>query len=562
MISPYLDDEYVREIQAYAYLLLDKKRSKGILFDLGPYTKRHKTIENVRKIIDPKGINYVVLSHPDIDVIGFINELIEINKDITIVTTEINLPLLKTFIQRLPKINIIKEECEYNLNDIRLLFVPTPNVHTPGSFIVYCYDNKCIFSFDLFSGFYRGGSLFAEDREYLVEVEKFINAYFQDRFEVSRILDRLLKLDIEWICPHHGKIIGKDLIEDVFRLYYSTYYKISTDNPNLEFVKITSSIIRDLSKSTGINYYPSYDEKRLSFVSIIKKNISELTGNSLDIVIYAKTTNNVIIIEESHIKVEEINNYKDIITFNTLLKFRILEEKITIFGKELEPRVLSIPIIKQTGEIIVVVLHNLQKDIETDKIAIVESIIKDLEYILTSKVKELACIKEREDLVEMATRCKLTRLYNRNFFETDAKKEFLKANRYNYPLSLIMLDIDDFKKINDIYGHIIGDIVLKELSKTIVENIRKVDIPVRYGGDEIIILLPYTPKSRAVKIAERIKKNLAKHPIETPDGPIKINISVGITEYKRGESVEETLKRVDNALYTSKRQGKNKISVI
>ena len=153
----------------------------------------------------------------------------------------------------------------------------------------------------------------------------------------------------------------------------------------------------------------------------------------------------------------------------------------------------------------------------------------------------------------------LTDLFNRHALESDLRKELAKIKRYNYPISLIMCDIDHFKDINDTYGHQVGDKILKKLSKLWKLEIRETDSIYRYGGEEFLIIAPHTTKKEAIKLAERLRKTVKKYKfvIKPPEFFVKLTVSFGVTDVKPGERVEQVLKRVDRALYSAKNAGRD-----
>ncbi len=165
--------------------------------------------------------------------------------------------------------------------------------------------------------------------------------------------------------------------------------------------------------------------------------------------------------------------------------------------------------------------------------------------------------KQKEKLKKYVYVDSLTGLYNRYFLENVIPRELKKVERYNQTLSVLFIDIDDFKYINDIYGHSVGDEVLKLIGKIFKENIRSSDIPIRYGGDEFIIFLPFTKGEFALKLAYKLK-DIIKNKIENKLG-IKITISVGVLEVEKQDSLKELLDKLDELLYSAKSSGKDKI---
>ncbi|UCC44637.1 MAG: GGDEF domain-containing protein, partial [Candidatus Zixiibacteriota bacterium] len=136
--------------------------------------------------------------------------------------------------------------------------------------------------------------------------------------------------------------------------------------------------------------------------------------------------------------------------------------------------------------------------------------------------------------------------------------------RYNLPLSLIMVDIDWFKKLNDSYGHEIGNVVLTELAEVIKECIRDVDVFARYGGEEFVIILPQTPQAEASVLAERIRTQIEKHVVATENsGSLRVTVSAGVSSFpENGKSAEDLVSTADQALYQAKGSGKNLVCTV
>jgi len=166
---------------------------------------------------------------------------------------------------------------------------------------------------------------------------------------------------------------------------------------------------------------------------------------------------------------------------------------------------------------------------------------------------------------ELAVRDALTGLYNRRELHRFLDYELIKSRRYNHPFSLLMMDIDSFKEINDRFGHRTGDEVLQHVAQALLGNTRGCDLVSRYGGDEFIIILPETPADQALFGAERIRKKLAEIVIQVKGQhglteKIDISLSIGVAEYPGdAESAELLIDQADKALYQAKRLGCNQI---
>ncbi len=167
--------------------------------------------------------------------------------------------------------------------------------------------------------------------------------------------------------------------------------------------------------------------------------------------------------------------------------------------------------------------------------------------------------------LEMAITDELTGLYNRRYFSNHLSSLFERSEAQELSLSTLILDIDHFKKINDTYGHDVGDAVLVELATRLERNVRGIDLACRYGGEEFVILMPETDMAYARMIAERLREDIASRPIEIKgDKPQSLNITVSIglatTDWSDGnESPQRLVKRADDALYRAKETGRNKV---
>lgn len=150
----------------------------------------------------------------------------------------------------------------------------------------------------------------------------------------------------------------------------------------------------------------------------------------------------------------------------------------------------------------------------------------------------------------------LTNTYNRRKFDEAAFHERLRAKQEKIPFSLIMLDIDHFKQVNDCFGHDVGDQILKELTQLLRSLIRQADLLIRWGGEEFLILLPATHLEEAGPFAERIRKEVENARFSRVNS---INISLGVTQLHDDDDNETLIKRVDDALYQAKQQGRNRV---
>lgn len=191
-----------------------------------------------------------------------------------------------------------------------------------------------------------------------------------------------------------------------------------------------------------------------------------------------------------------------------------------------------------------------------------------LKEITIRKDTEAALREGKEALRLLAITDALTGLFNRGHFNTLAKAEISRAFRYSRPLSVVMSDIDFFKRVNDTFGHLNGDRVLKKVAEITKAVIRGDDISARYGGEEFIVLLPETAVKGAVAVAERIRKQLEETTIQAGGCAIRITASFGVSDLSgeansksRDSVLLDMVNNADRALYEAKRAGKNRVAM-
>lgn len=159
----------------------------------------------------------------------------------------------------------------------------------------------------------------------------------------------------------------------------------------------------------------------------------------------------------------------------------------------------------------------------------------------------------------MASTDKLTGAANRQVFEEYFHQALDKANLSQTPISVLLVDIDHFKKVNDSYGHSIGDLVLKTVTNLLRSQLKQQDILCRWGGEEFLVLLPEMDLSHAAELAERFRDSISQRELKVNGVHIAITVSIGVAEYQKLEPAEDLIKRADLALYQAKEAGRNQV---
>ena len=164
-----------------------------------------------------------------------------------------------------------------------------------------------------------------------------------------------------------------------------------------------------------------------------------------------------------------------------------------------------------------------------------------------------------EEVKSLAIRDGLTGVYNYRYFHEVLTHQLEVSRRYGWPLSLLFLDIDNFKIINDTRGHPEGDLVLKTLAGLLQSRVRHADMICRYGGEEFVVLVPQSSKPQAFHLAERLREQIAASPIALSQGEIHITVSIGVATLEPDMSGEDLVKTADDAMYHAKQSGKNRV---
>ncbi len=167
--------------------------------------------------------------------------------------------------------------------------------------------------------------------------------------------------------------------------------------------------------------------------------------------------------------------------------------------------------------------------------------------------------KYHEEIYRMTIVDGLTQIHNKRYLYEALEREIIRARRHDRPLSVLMFDIDFFKRINDHYGHLAGDHVLRELAETVQARIRRDEVFARYGGEEFVIVLPETALEGATSLAETLRARVADHTFVFQGEKIPVTVSIGCALVKESDTSNELIQRADEKLYEAKRGGRNKV---
>ncbi len=352
-------------------------------------------------------------------------------------------------------------------------------------------------------------------------------------------------LNYEQVILYFASLI-KEHIKTQKELVFANKYKLEFEN----LYNALSHLTKNIKLEEILSELPNQIKKIINYEQII---ILQANNTEAKIVSTSFNHNNELI--------GKIINFNEEISLMSLS----LKNKIPLYYENLSQKILPKIILPHycysailplhTSEVVLgsIILLSNNKLFETESTKkIVEVLVKNASILIHNSI----LYKEMENL---ASHDGLTNLYNHRYFKQQLALKIMEAKRYGTNVSLIISDIDNFKNINDAFGHQIGDKILTSLSKLFKEKIRGIDLIARYGGEEFVIILPNTDYIGSIIIAERIRNELKNKPMIIDGNQFNITMSFGISSYPFDAQTEEDLiKRADRALYFAKTHGKNK----
>ena len=349
--------------------------------------------------------------------------------------------------------------------------------------------------------------------------------------------------------------------------------KINTHDLNSTLHQILNYVIETTNADAGTIYLKDNNHLKFNIFqnnSLTKKKLIDLDTKLNNIDLLIKEDSDIIAVESfiqsKIITIDDIYKEK---TYN----FKEAKKFDEIFSYKTKS-ILTAPLINYTTNESIGVIQLINKKENGKNVVFTQ---KDKEYIslacyfitftIVNTQKNLKVIQKYKDttleLENMANKDPLTNLYNRRYFNDVIENMIHLSNREDSKITILMIDIDDFKMINDTYGHSVGDNVINTLANVFNKTIRNSDISIRYGGEEFVIILPYTNIKNGKIIAEKLRKTTENTKIVLDDNTtIQFTISIGLSEINKDEDdISIALDKADKALYSAKQSGKNKTSV-
>ncbi len=521
--------------QCHVYLI--KNGDESILIDPGSMITFPVVHEKITSVVPLKDIKYIIMHHQDPDITGCYSTLEKLfpQGERYIVTHWRSETLLKHNQWKTPFYLVDKNDWKLKAGERELEFVFTPYAHFPGAFCTYDKKSGVLFSSDLLSALTPEFQLFAKSADRYFEYAKlFHEHYIPCKTVLENALNHIEKKNPEMIAPQHGSIIKKEIINPLIRKLKNLecgLYMLDDEEDDLKILITAEEVCKHFINDVISNAKFDFVLKNLFFYT--KQVLKSL--QKIEICGKSTLSNEKLCFEYDEFKTnEKEKNF-------CLIKKSLYNEKN-----------------KNTGELNIYMGDKLTQEEEKFLNLLLKHIISPLTVSLEKEIMFIELKKRNKFFHKKAITDNLTELYNREFMQEYLNKKILEAKRYRFPLSIAIIDIDFFKKINDKYGHLIGDCVLKELGKMMKEFFRGSDVAIRYGGEEFVIILPFSKLKDACKRMEEFRKEIENY-IFCRKKRIKITISSGVYEMNEKDNLKSLLENADKKLYIAKKSGRNKV---
>jgi len=573
-----LDDDI---FQCHVYLL--EQGDQSVLFDPGSRLTFAGTLRKIEEVIPFTRIRYFVCHHQDPDIaaaLPLIDQIID-RDDAVLVTHWRAQALLKHYGLKLPFLLIDEHDWRLPLSDRELKFVFTPYAHFPGAFCSFDPSSRVLFSSDLFGGFTKHPMLVARDESHFEVLRPFHEHYMPSRDILDFAISQIEQHPVETIAPQHGSIIPSKLVPFMLKKLRHLdcgIYLFARDNTDIRRLSRLNETLRDITQ-TMILYRDFRD---------IAERLFEIVRNNLpaDRIDYYALMDDERVLTLSHETrfgglVEGAPETVKAMLGRTQAEWEAAHRhEPDMRDHQLHPGpfrsgpdddgglVLTLPLFSpQSERMEAAAIIHLQDTtrMPTDMELLVQQLMTPLQVALEREVIYRRIEQARQRAYQRSIRDSLTGLFTRVYMQDVVGRQCSIDDRKDraapaVALAAIMLDLDHFKQINDSHGHAAGDAVLRQSADLLMRTARDTDIPVRFGGEEFIIFAIGAGAAGANKLAERIRSTIAGYRFELGnDRSLQVTASLGVARRKPGESLDELIRRADEALYIAKQNGRNQV---
>ncbi|MFQ5480359.1 MAG: diguanylate cyclase [Thermodesulfobacteriota bacterium] len=554
--------------QCHVYLI--EHGDQSVLIDPGSVLTFNDTLRKIEEITPFSNIRYFICHHQDPDItgaLGTIDKLIS-RDDACIVTHWRAEVLLKHYGLSVPMWLVDANDWKLDIGGRVLRFIFTPYLHFPGSFCTFDEETGVLFSSDLFGGYgAEEFSLIAGDESCFTAIKTFHEHYMPSREILRHSLLTIESEPIKMIAPQHGSIIPAPLVRPILEKLKELdcgLYLLAKSDTDIHRLTKLNQMMKGFMKAMVL--YRDFGDIALHLLTLIKE---ALPVEGLEFYLQKRGEGLI-----THLCAENLYHGEDIHStafFPSLLERdegdneavqTLNYEWVSVKRGSKEMKALFIPLdMKRQGGVRAAALLVFSRSVE---------ISAEFNEILGQMLTPLSVAIERENIYRelesernliynQSIRDSLTGLYNRQYMEDAITRLIDTHNRsYTAGLAVIIADIDNFKYVNDRYGHAAGDDILRQLGEVFWDKLRKVDIPVRYGGDEFCFFIPAHTLNDSIIVAERLREAVKEFDFKKGDDiSFNITLSAGVALHRQRETLQDFVKKADVALYEAKKNGRD-----
>jgi len=534
--------------QCHAYLV--EQGGQSVLVDPGSALTSALMIQNVERVVGLENVRWVVCSHADPDIIAAVPALLDagLSPNASVLTHWRDEALLRHLGWPLSFQRVEDLGWRLELEDRALRFVFTPYVHFAGAFCTFDEVSGTLFSSDLFGAFTDDGPLVADPEGSLEGMRSFHEHYMPSREALAHSVGRLRDLAIERIAPQHGQVIPGAMVprvvEEVASWECGLYLEAGED-PGLAFLFTAHRTLHDLAQVILEHSDFPHIAQHLERVAA-----EQLGADAMGL--WARAGEDTLVFDASDGFLGRREMPPE--------RVRAILDGSPVHGDELAGRSLLIPLVAPEAlsalgvaavELSASVTLGAREHRLLQEVAALVATAVQRE--LTRRLVEL----DRAQLFDQAVRDGLTGLHNRFYLRDVLPRMLASTDRDGGALTVLMIDVDHFKQINDRHGHLVGDAVLRRLGGCLDEACRVGDLAVRFGGEEFLVVLTGADAAAAQLWTTRFREALAATVGDLP----AITVSVGLAERRPTEPVGGLLERADRALYGAKGAGRDRVLV-
>lgn len=552
--------------QCHVYLI--ENGDQSVLIDPGSVLTFPNTLKKIEEVTPFSNIRYFICHHQDPDItgaMGLIDQMV-CRQDALLVTHWRAAALLKHYaLRHLPFWQVEEHDWKLRIDGRILRFIFTPYLHFPGAFTTFDESTGVLFSSDIFGGFTEEWQLFAKDESYFEAIRSFHEHYMPSRDILQHGLSRMKKYPIRMIAPQHGSIIPESLVDFMFErlegLDCGLYLMVEQDTDIKRLMAMNHMLRHTLEAMMLYRDFPDIVHHLLDATQQLLpvKALEFLVREGEKFLLFGPA---------NHYHGEALEPEQEMLdVFAHDRKSWMMTVGANYRGGNVTPEGqgqerLIVPLFPADGACRAITIMHLETGIEISRE--MDGLLGRMsEPLLTAVEREMlyrGLEDERNAIYERSIRDPLTGLFTRHYMMDVVVRMLELHNREaNTPLSLVMLDVDFFKRVNDAYGHIMGDEVLKKTGDLLLQESRPADVPVRFGGEEFAVFLTSKLPQRGMAFAERVCRQVRQLHFRTKGRKFSITISAGIAEHRHGESLQELIHRADLALYRAKQSGRDQV---